>query len=192
MRKKDENKLEQIFQSTLKLVSLTGIAGVSVAAIARETGIGTGSFYTYFKSKEELMNALFLETRRVYGQKLFSDYSAEEPVKTAMKKIWANYLRYRVEYYEHCVFQDQYMLSPYMQNNQEIREFSLQTVAALLELLNKGKQEMIIKNFDNVYFGLMLKGFTNELSGAIRFGKIKYTEDLIDTSFGLFWDAIRE
>lgn len=54
-----EDKLNQVRRYALKLFQAYGFSRVSMDEIARGTGIGKGTLYKYFHSKEELMiNAL--------------------------------------------------------------------------------------------------------------------------------------
>lgn len=55
---KGDDKLRAIAKATFTLVEQNGLSGLTMAAIAREAGLGTGTLYVYFKSKEELLVAL--------------------------------------------------------------------------------------------------------------------------------------
>ncbi|MFJ7153912.1 TetR/AcrR family transcriptional regulator [Streptomyces sp. NPDC101118] len=50
---------DQVLEAAVRLLSREGYAGCSVAAIAAETGISTGSVYQSFSGKSELATALF-------------------------------------------------------------------------------------------------------------------------------------
>lgn len=57
---------ERILESTLQLLAERGIGGVGVEAIMERAGVGKGSVYHFFKSKEGLFHAAIEEcTRRV-------------------------------------------------------------------------------------------------------------------------------
>lgn len=49
-----------------------GFAEASVSSITRQAGVGQGTFYIYFESKEEIMRALVLEMGRDLRQQLSS------------------------------------------------------------------------------------------------------------------------
>ena len=58
---KDDKKIHVIAQATFALVEKTGLSGLSgltMAAIAREAGLATGTLYVHYKSQEELLVAL--------------------------------------------------------------------------------------------------------------------------------------
>lgn len=54
----DQNKIERLKQSTMKLVIEHGFGGASVSLIAKDAEIASGYFYMHYKSKYELVNTL--------------------------------------------------------------------------------------------------------------------------------------
>ncbi|MRX72398.1 TetR family transcriptional regulator [Bacillus lacus] len=52
-------KEKKIIQSAMKLISSKGFSSTSIQEIAIESGISKGAFYLHFKSKEELLTAIF-------------------------------------------------------------------------------------------------------------------------------------
>lgn len=59
----NEKRKEEIIMSTLKLASQQGLGGVSMNMIAEDIGIKKPSLYNHFKSKEELVNEMYLFLR---------------------------------------------------------------------------------------------------------------------------------
>ena len=53
---KENGKKDLILDTMQKLMNEKPSQAISVSDIAREAGIGKGSIYYYFKSKEEIMN----------------------------------------------------------------------------------------------------------------------------------------
>lgn len=65
MNRKESGKRDLILDAMQKLMSETSTQSISVSDIAREAGIGKGSIYYYFKSKEEILEAVI---ERTYSQ----------------------------------------------------------------------------------------------------------------------------
>ena len=57
------SKKEDILNTTLKLVIEKGIHNTPMSLIAEEAGVGMGTIYNYFASKEVLINALYLKLK---------------------------------------------------------------------------------------------------------------------------------
>ena len=65
MKPRDDKKTEQIYCATLQLVKEHGLAGITMSDIAQAAKIATGTLYIYFSGKDELINDLFKECRKV-------------------------------------------------------------------------------------------------------------------------------
>lgn len=73
---------EQILQSACRLIHRKGFNNTSLEDILRESGVGKGNFYYYFKSKDDLgyavLDRLALWTSQQIGQEVF--VNGEDPV----------------------------------------------------------------------------------------------------------------
>jgi AcrR family transcriptional regulator len=65
-RLKDPFKRQLILDSALDLMARRGYHAVSVKDIAKEAEISLGSMYTYFESKEQLVNELYRHWKGVF------------------------------------------------------------------------------------------------------------------------------
>ncbi len=61
MRKKSGNKDLSILKAAIKLIARQGYHGTTVQEIANEAGIGVGSVYSYYASKEEILDTIFTD-----------------------------------------------------------------------------------------------------------------------------------
>lgn len=85
----------EIFDAALKVFSAHGYNDATVSMIAREAGIAKGLLYTYFKSKEELLEELL-----IYGLMRLREYFEFVPAKgIKTKKDFETVLRSMVELY---------------------------------------------------------------------------------------------
>jgi AcrR family transcriptional regulator len=81
------NKRQKIVEATQKRIRKAGFAGVSMANIAREAGVATGTVYRYFPSKQALCTEVFrmhteIEVRLIHSL-------ATEPNKNPAQKLIA-------------------------------------------------------------------------------------------------------
>lgn len=89
---------EEIILATLELASQKGLSNVSMEQIAQKIGIKKPSLYNHFKSKEELVEAMYTFLRNKSKEKsinsnldyanLLKDKSAEEILKIAVKNYF--------------------------------------------------------------------------------------------------------
>lgn len=80
-----EQKRRDIALASKALILEKGIMEPTISAIAKAAGIGKGTFYEYFKSKEallfELVNILMYEYNASQESKLSTCYSTQEKLK---------------------------------------------------------------------------------------------------------------
>lgn len=71
MRKKDPEKVVEIYNSVIDVVGTEGIGNISIKKIAQQADISPGTLYTYFKDKNELLNATYIEIHKRIANAIF-------------------------------------------------------------------------------------------------------------------------
>ncbi len=191
MRTKDKNKEIAIFESTLKLIQQQGIAGITMAKIAEQANIATGTLYIYFTNKEELITALYEKLCEQSTERFFVGYSNDLPYKMGLKKVWINYLNHRINYNEESVFLEQYYRSPYITEKQ--KQMAEKMKEPVYYIIERGKEEGLIKDSADteMLFSSML-GFIRELAQDHVEKRYNLTEERIDRAFDISWDAVKK
>lgn len=191
MKPKDQNKIRQIYEATIKIAGQKGLFNLCMAEVAKEAGLATGTLYTYFKSKDDLLENLFNETLNEYKNALYFNCSTDEPVKILLFKIWENYLNYNLKKFEEVNYREQCSFSALIcKNNIEKQKESL--FDTFIQILERGKQEEIIKHIENKLIIALFIGFIKELAKTTKLGIICIDEQTAKNTFGLFWNAIKK
>lgn len=63
MRTQDKEKVTRILDGTGHIIMTEGLAAASLSRIAREAKIASGTLYTYFKNKDDMLRALYLNRK---------------------------------------------------------------------------------------------------------------------------------
>ncbi len=92
-----EKRKEEIIMATLKLASAKGLKAVSMSMIAEEIGIKKPSLYNHFKSKDEIINEMYLflrkkaqiETQTQLDYAIFENKSASQILSCLVKNYIA-------------------------------------------------------------------------------------------------------
>ncbi len=188
MKPKDEKKLQAIFDATITLTGQEGIVGLTMSKIAKTAKIGIGTLYVYFESKEELVNELYRQLKSKGTLSMIDDLK-ELPVKLQLMEIWKNTLHYQVENHAQMLFMEQFLNSPFI--SEESRGLSHRFMEYLGALLKKGQEQMIIKQADEGILMSLLTGYSRQLSSQLAATKAPLTEQIINESFAVCWDAIK-
>ncbi len=190
MRVKDLGKIDAIYKASLDLILHEGIAGLTMSALAKKSKLAIGTLYIYFKNKEDLLYKLYLNLRNKSEERFMKGYDLNTPFKIGFKKVWLNYLKHRLEHYEESVFLEQYYRSPYITREQ--KEMAEQLKHPVLELIKRGKKEMLIKpDFDDELLFLSLLGVIRELADEHMTKTYKLNKQRIENAFQLSWDMIK-
>jgi len=187
---RDENKVNIIFEASLKLIFEDGLAGLTMAKIAKKAGIATGTLYIYFKNKEVLLHELSQSIQKKYFNQFLKTYDGKLPFKKNLKKMWVSFLKHRIEYYEESIFLEQYFRSPYNTNSDMLIDESIKN--AIHHLIIKGQKEELIKNNgqDELLF-ISTLSIIRELANQHVTGAYKLTPERIDAAFELNWDMVK-
>lgn len=87
-----DDKRKAILNAAARMIAERGIGGTPTSAISRTAGVAEGSLFTYFKTKDELMNALYRDIKREIAGVLMTNYPRQEDVKARMRHIWDSYV----------------------------------------------------------------------------------------------------
>ena len=190
MRIKDEQKIDLFLASTLTLVGQVGLVGLTMPLIAKRSGVAIGTLYIYFKSKDDLIHALYKEVKNRFGATIFIGFSQELPVKEGFQVIWENSLRYVVSNYSEQVFLQQFIASPYKREDQAMA-VARPVMAPLAQLFERGQKKGLLKPDTEFLMPSLLFGFVQQIAAHIHHKPARLTKAFMDTSFRFFWDAIR-
>lgn len=189
MKPKDDEKLRAIARATFTLVEQTGLSGLTMAAIAREAGLATGTLYVYFKSKEELLTALYEQAKTETTASLMKGDDPTAPFRSRFQRMWLNWLDHRLTHYAQMVFVEQYYNSPWFSDAS--RELSARLIKDWLDLIETAKAQQILKNVPTPMLVNSFGGSVRETANLLRSGSLKRTDAHLQMAFGLCWDGIK-
>lgn len=186
MRTKDLNKVDKIYKASLSLIIKEGIAGLSMAKLAKKAGIATGTLYIYFSNKEELIHKLYAKLKEESAARFMQGIGDGEDFRKCIKKIWLNYLKHRIEYYEESIFMEQYYRSPYISKDTLALAESMKV--PVQKIIQNGKDQGIVRtDADNEMIFLSMLGFIRELADEHVSNIYPLNEERIDKAFELSW-----
>ncbi len=189
MKLKDPDKIRIIYKATLKLVSAYGLTALNMAAIGKQAKLGMGTIYVYFKSKEELINSLFLHIKKENIERLFEVFDVKAPFKVNLKTLFDNYIKQRKDYFEENFFIEQCHHSHFL--NEEAIALDESAYQQMYTLLDQGKKELLIKDMDNSFLVAHMIGAAHELVNLAIKNNMKINKPFLDQAFMLCWDGIK-
>jgi len=134
-----EDKKKAIFNSARKLFGSKGFKDTNVSEIAKNAGIGVGTFYNYYSSKEELFLKVFTEEDMKLKHSMFKRIKPDDDLVTVNTKLWTQYIdalnsnRILGEWYNRELFSKLERYSYQQDGLQSIDEFMRKDIAGLIK-----------------------------------------------------------
>ncbi|PTY06847.1 TetR/AcrR family transcriptional regulator [Verrucomicrobia bacterium LW23] len=91
-RPKSNDKRRAILDAATRVIAAQGLSAPT-ATLAREAGISNGSLFTYFATKSELLNQLYVELKTEMAAALHG-FPAEAPLREQVLYVWTNWMRW--------------------------------------------------------------------------------------------------
>lgn len=181
-------KKRQIQDAALQLFVENGFHGTSTAEIAKTAGVATGTLFHHFKTKQELINSLYLNTKENMLKAVTEDYNAEKPFKLNIKNLWLKFSYFGIENSDMFQFIIIFHSSPYITSL--TKEEAETRFDEIVTFYRKGIENQEIKT---VKGEMMVEFFWGTIFSTVNYFT-KHPDGLneknMNLSFELFWDGI--
>jgi AcrR family transcriptional regulator len=95
-RPKSENRRAALLAAATRVFAEHGLAA-STSLISSTAGVSEGSLFTYFKTKDELVNALYREIRLDLADEVLANFPRRASVQQRLEHVFARYVSWGVE-----------------------------------------------------------------------------------------------
>ena len=93
-RPKSEDKRNAILDAAAGLFAERGLAAAPTSEISRRADVAEGTLFTYFKTKDDLINALYREIKLELADAMMSDFPRKKNVRTRLQHVWDRYVNW--------------------------------------------------------------------------------------------------
>jgi AcrR family transcriptional regulator len=95
-RPKSEDKRNAILDAATRLFAERGLAAAPTSEISKLAGVAEGTLFTYFGTKDELINSLYRELKLELADAMMSDFPRKKNVRTRLRHVWDRYVRWGI------------------------------------------------------------------------------------------------
>ena len=165
-------KREAILQAALEVFAEYGVHGVPVPEIAARAGVGTGTIYRFFTSKEALVNEVFREQKRALGRRLNENRDRDLPPKESFFEHWRRLVAFARE--EPAAFRFLELQDHLQYLDAESRAIGNEVVnpisAHCLKLQRRGvfRKDIRVDVIITLHWGVFVNLFKSERSGYLK------------------------
>lgn len=170
------NNRSLIIASGVNVFIKKGFAEATVRDIIRSTGLASGTFYNYFKSKEEVLVAIFDDSAKEIGENFRSD-------KHTIPKDFESFLRNKISTFLNYISKKPEIYFIMSNNHNLVTNFSINTPQIILEIdylkeeVMEGVKEGVFPKIDIDLFALVTRPVVDSLAQEmILHGKFSVEE----------------
>jgi len=183
------DKREAIVDAALELFSEKGFDGTAVPAIAERAGVGAGTIYRYFESKEAIVNVLFKRYKSLLAQRLLTGLPMEAPPREQFHWFWTRAMGFARDYPRALAFLELHHHGAYLDEESRMLEENL--LAPAWAFLAATHDAGVTKPVSPRVLGHLVWGAFVGLAKASWVGQIALDAATIAASEDCCWDAIR-
>lgn len=190
MKKKD--KRDRVIDAALELIAEHGFHAAPMALIAQKAEVATGTIYRYFKSKDVLIQELYMELESRIIAFISDGYSDGISLRERFLHLGKGLLRYFISYPLDFRYLEQFHNSPYgvvCRRDQLLNKPNNYNV--LVELFHQGTEQKVLKNLPLVAFFALGFGPMISIARDHILGFVDLDEHLIGETVNGCWDSVK-
>lgn len=184
-RPKSNHKRQAILDAAMELFAERGIAHAPTAAISSAAGVAEGTLFTYFKTKDELLNELYRELRKEIDREM-ADFPFAADVRARLRFVWDRFLTMALKRPKRLKVQQQLRASGKLLKEAEVPNM---TVLELLHITREGAQIGGLQNASPEYLVLMFRAQA-EATAEFIVAHPEMEAESRELGFKLVWRAL--
>jgi len=95
-RPKSEDKRNAILDAATRLFAERGLTAAPTSEISKQAGVAEGTLFTYFKTKDDLINALYREIKLELADAMMSDFPRKRNVGIRLRHVWDRWVNWGI------------------------------------------------------------------------------------------------
>ncbi|MFV8751620.1 TetR/AcrR family transcriptional regulator [Nannocystaceae bacterium ST9] len=185
-----ESRREAILAAALELFDERGFHGTAVPAIAEHAGVGAGTLYRNFASKEELVNVLFRHWKREFAERLLASWPGAKSPRERMSAVWRHFCEFAREQPRALGFLELHYHGSYLDaESVALRDGLHQQFRGLVAQLQR--EQALRGDVDPEVLIAIVEGAFLRLHVELRHGHVDDADKLLEQTERCVWEAIR-
>ena len=182
-------KREAILDAALELFAERGFHGTAVPLVAKKAGVGAGTIYRYFESKEALVNALYQRWKARFGELILTDFPLDASPREQLRQYWIRMCGFIQEHPQAFKFLEAHHHGPYLDETSRALETTILEPAHMFFEVAQAKG--VIKAGPPELFLAVVNGTLAGLVKASWSGHLELTPEVLAQGEACAWEAIR-
>jgi TetR/AcrR family transcriptional regulator, repressor of fatR-cypB operon len=182
-------KREAILAAALDLFVELGFHGAAVPQIAERAGVGAGTIYRYFASKEALVNAIYQQFKGELTARVLLDFPVDKPARQMIHHLWTRLAEFAVDNPRAYAFLELHHHADYLDEQSHAIEARIMDLG--IRVLTAAQVRGEVKPHDPMLLIAIVHGaFIGMLRKAFE-GALELTPETVAAGEQCAWEAIR-
>ena len=187
---KDFDKKEAIFQAMLELISKHGFHSSPMSEVAKQADVAAGTIYHYFKSKDELICALYVRLKEKTVESFFKTDDSTKPFKDRFRHFYLQMIDHCVKNPKEFYFLEQFANSPFI--NTIPKEDVQKLDQTIYDFIRKAVFFQFVRDIPPKILIAFVMGSANSITKLRLSGEFQMTSSDLELAFFTCWDGIKK
>jgi len=179
-------------QAAMELIAKKGFDGAPMSEIAQKAGVGVGTIYIYFESKQVLISELYQAIEDKIMSTIQDGYPFGMTIRERFFHVATTLLRFFVAYPLHFRYVGQFYNSPYgisLRRDRVIEESG--KIKVYTDLFEDGVTKQVLKDYGTSVITALAFSPLHELARDHTLGFISLDDTSIRKAVEACWNAIK-
>ena len=181
-------KRKAILKATLDLLVERGFHDTPTSLIAKQAGVATGTLFHHFKNKEELINALYLETKSKMIKALNKDLLTSGSIEEKMRQLWKDSVQWGIMHPTEYQFFQQFSNSPFI--TKLTRDEAINQFEFIQDIIEEAVNSDSVKEIYTEFFMDFIEGIYTLGMNHFKKHPEKISEENMNMMFDVCWNGI--
>lgn len=154
-RPRSDEKRNAIMVAAIRTIAAQGLSAPT-AAIAKEAGVSNGALFTYFETKSDLLNQLYLHLKAGMAETTMADLPLYSDLRGQMHHVWDRWVAWAQAHPQ------QRKALAYLSVSHELtvttRDAAAQSYASIATLLDRSRANGVLRDAPLMFVGSLVVG----------------------------------
>jgi AcrR family transcriptional regulator len=185
-RPRSEDKRNAILVAATQVFAEQGVSAPT-AKIAQVAGVAEGTLFTYFSTKDELLNQLYLELKTELREVMLASFPRHETLKKRVRHAWQSFVDWGVRNPQKRRVMAQLTMSDRL--TEASKEAGMQAFADINAIVRESIANGVLRDHPPEFAAAILAALA-ETTMDFMTRDPKQAKRYLDAGFDAFWSAV--
>ena len=177
---------EKLIKSAINLFINRGIDNTPTSLITKKAGFSEASLFVHFKSKQGLIDVIYLESKKRQKEAFAEIKFAQEDATKSLTSLYTTGVKYFISHYNEALFLNQVLNSGHV--SCDTKKKLGEEPEVFIKAFNTWKQKCIIKDISFDFYNKLIWSAIFDMTQYCRSKKLKQIPKHLES---ILWDTLK-